>query len=30
MVEMPGVGHMPHEEAPEAFLDAVTAFVDER
>jgi pimeloyl-ACP methyl ester carboxylesterase len=29
MVEMPGVGHMPHEEAPEAFLDAVTAFVDE-
>ena len=30
MVEMPGVGHMPHEEAPEAFLDAVAAFVDER
>jgi pimeloyl-ACP methyl ester carboxylesterase len=30
MVEMPGVGHMPHEEAPEAFLDAVTAFVDKR
>jgi pimeloyl-ACP methyl ester carboxylesterase len=30
MVEMPGVGHMPHEEAPEAFLDAVAAFVHER
>ena len=27
LVEMPGVGHMPHEEAPEAFLEAVTAFV---
>jgi len=30
LVEMPGVGHMPHEEAPEAFLDAVTAFLAKR
>ena len=27
LVEMPGVGHMPHEEAPEAFLEAVAEFV---
>ena len=30
LVEMPGVGHMTHEEAPEAFLDAVTAFLAKR
>jgi pimeloyl-ACP methyl ester carboxylesterase len=27
-VVLPGVGHFPHREAPEAFIEAVTGFID--
>ena len=30
LVVMQGVGHMPHEEAPERFLDEVEAFLSEK